>query len=240
MNDFGEWLQNNTNLKDASINKYTNAIRTISKDMLANGVISKPLVRMEDVELDISIALIFYNQSFVAKDERGNRMYSNALKQYRYFVSSFCETDNSVELDLVKQVELSIDINETERKAIIYSRIGQGTFRQELLKKYHSCVITKVDIPRLLIASHIKPWVVSDNFDRVSIENGLILAPTYDKLFDNGLITFDKNGQIFISSFINTQNIENLHLDKNGRYDLKPTAALLKNLQYHNDVVFVK
>ena len=79
------------------------------------------------------------------------------------------------------------------------------------MDKYHgSCVITGINHPKLLVASHIKPWVVSDNQERLQVDNGLLLSATYDRLFDSGLITFDKNGRIFLSSFIGTENEKKL------------------------------
>ena len=89
------------------------------------------------------------------------------------------------------------NLNETERTAIVKSRVGLGLFRKKLLEKYNStCIITGVSVKRLLIASHIKPWAVSDNEERLSDENGLLLSPTYDKLFDYGLITFTNLGRL--------------------------------------------
>lgn len=54
-----------------------------------------------------------------------------------------------------------------------------------------SCPITRADDKRLLIAIHIKPWVHSNNEERVNTKNGILLSPLFDKLFDKriGLIT---------------------------------------------------
>ncbi len=71
------------------------------------------------------------------------------------------------------------------------SRVGQGDFRKSLIEKYDGkCVVTGIDLTKLLIASHIKPWRISDNKERLSSENGLLLSANLDKLFDSGLITF--------------------------------------------------
>ena len=238
--DFQGWLKSNTKLADSSADKYARAARTISKEMLAINVISKPLFEMEEVEIDIAISLILFNEAFLEKDKRGNKMYSNALKQFRYYVLSFCDKANNVELELVNQVETNLNINETERLAIISARVGQGLFRKKLIDKYDSCVVTKVDNKKLLVASHIKPWSVSDNNNRISVENGLLLTPTYDKLFDSGLITFNASGKIFVSSFVGVENEKRLHIVKGLKYDLKTSEIMNLNLQYHNDVVFVK
>ena len=48
-------------------------------------------------------------------------------------------------------------------------------------------------------ASHIKPWSVSDNHERLDGNNGLLLAPHIDHLFDKGYISFEDNGVIIVS-----------------------------------------
>ena len=53
--------------------------------------------------------------------------------------------------------------------------------------------------PNFLIASHIKPWKVSDNVLRLDGSNGLTLAPRIDRLFDKGYITFSQDGSLFLS-----------------------------------------
>ena len=237
---FDEWLKLNTSLSDSSIYKYSHAVATISGEMLGAKVISKPLNEMESTELDIEITKIFFNDAFASKDATGNKMYSNALKQFRYFVSAVCETTDSVGATLVKIVEEDSTLVETEKKSIIMARRGQGQFREKLLQKYGHCIITQIDNPKLLIASHIRPWDVSNNEQRLSVSNGLLLSPTYDKLFDFGLITFDKTGKIYLSSFIGKENEKRLRLVAGMTFDIGYTTAMNDNLQFHNDVLFVK
>ena len=87
----------------------------------------------------------------------------------------------------------------TEIETLIKARLGQGSFRQNVLEQYPSCPLTGLDIQPLLIASHIKPWSVCNNNERLDPFNGLMLAPNIDALFDSGLITFDPDGTIKIS-----------------------------------------
>ena len=51
-----------------------------------------------------------------------------------------------------------------------------------------------------LRASHIKPWRVSDDFEKLDGNNGLLLAPHIDHLFDGGWISFSDNGDLLVSS----------------------------------------
>lgn len=94
---------------------------------------------------------------------------------------------------------------ETVRDAIAKVRLGQSKFRSDLLNsKKNSCVFTNIYSPEsLLIAGHIKPWSKSSNIERLDINNGILLTPTFDKLFDSFKISFDENGKLIYSSKIN-------------------------------------
>ncbi|NLC43480.1 MAG: hypothetical protein GX783_04275 [Clostridiales bacterium] len=239
-NKFVLWMRQNTKLSDASISKYSSAVNTISREMMERGVISVELDSMLPLSLDIAVTSILHNPYFVEKNNRGNNMYSNALKQFRYFM----HTDVSLPSDSAayeENIMQDIHLSETERTAIIQSRIGQGVFRKSIMDKYDGrCLITGVDLPKLLVAGHIKPWAVSSNNERLNSENGLLLSATYDRLFDCGLITFNTMGKIYLSSFIGTENEKRLKLTAGDFYELRGTPAMETFLEYHNDIVFVK
>ncbi|KXJ04564.1 hypothetical protein AC249_AIPGENE24940, partial [Exaiptasia diaphana] len=91
---------------------------------------------------------------------------------------------------------------EAERRTI--QRIGQSIFRQGLLAYWEgSCAVTDLAEPKLLKASHIKPWAqcLSDE-ERLDVFNGLLLSPNLDAAFDCGLITFGDQGLVcFATAF---------------------------------------
>lgn len=88
----------------------------------------------------------------------------------------------------------------TEREALIIARRGQGLFRQGVAKIERMCRITRVDNPVHLRASHAKPWRdCLNNDERLDGENGLLLTPSIDHLFDRGFITFEDSGALVIS-----------------------------------------
>ena len=175
MNDFSEWLTRNTALADSSIYKYSHATKTISNDMERSRVISKPLEAMTPMELDVAILHILSNDAFVQKNKKGNSMYSNALKQFR----AYRKDERPVaEEETTENLVFTGSISETEKTEIIRARIGQGVFRRGGLGRYnHRCIISGIDMPRLLIASHIKPWATSSNNERLQPDNGLCLSP---------------------------------------------------------------
>ena len=196
IDDLSLWIKENTALSDSSIYKYSRAVNTISNEMQQKGIIPVGLFDMSVLQCAFYLPIILRDPDFISKNSTGNNMYSNALKQYRMFRTA--TSDMIINQSEVEDAILGYEnLNETERTAIVKSRVGQGLFRKKLLEKYNStCIITSVSVKRLLIASHIKPWAVSDNEERLSDENGLLLSPTYDKLFDYGLITFTNLGRL--------------------------------------------
>jgi len=128
-------------------------------------------------------------------------------------------------------------LDETERLAIIQSRVGQGKFRRNVLNLWGCCAVTGVTDERMLKASHIKPWRVADNEERLDPHNGLALVPNLDALFDRGLITFDADGLIRTSTSINVNLLIQLGVKEGMRLQKIP-ARLEKYLKYHRQHVF--
>ncbi len=77
--------------------------------------------------------------------------------------------------------------------------MGQGKFRANVQSVERACRVTKVERPEHLVASHTKPWRDSTNEERLDGENGLLLTPTIDHLFDKGFISFEDKGDLIVS-----------------------------------------
>lgn len=238
LQSFYEWMLFQAGKSKSTAYHYKSGLSACSKDFIEWKLSEKPLMEMSLCEIDVIIQKAFLSSYFIDKDTRGNNMYSNSLKQYRNFlaVHDAFILDNTYE----KFIEHSTKISETERKAVISARVGQGIFREQLLKKYDGrCIVTGVDDKRILLASHVRPWSVSTNEQRLSAENGLLLSPLYDKLFDVGLITFSENETIVCSKELDNKNIDLLKIDRTRRYNLKLTDTLLENLKYHQKSIFL-
>lgn len=87
----------------------------------------------------------------------------------------------------------------TEQEQIVVSRLGQGNFRRNVIRLWGSCSVTGLQSVSLLRASHIKPWKDSDNQERLTPYNGLLLIPDYDFLFDRGYVSFKNDGYVIVS-----------------------------------------
>lgn len=85
---------------------------------------------------------------------------------------------------------------ETERLLMATVRVGQHRFARGVLANCaDSCVFCGFALdnggPRLLRASHVKPWSESSHRERLDVANGLAACPTHDAAFDIGLVTID-------------------------------------------------
>lgn len=107
-------------------------------------------------------------------------------------------------LDVVEdgEVEIKKDLANlvTARATTIMARVGQQKFRKQLMEYWgNACALSGVKEPKLLVASHIVPWHQSGADAKLDPYNGLLLAPHYDRLFDQGLISFKDDGSILLS-----------------------------------------
>ncbi len=138
----------------------------------------------------------------------------------------------------VQQLYQDMALSDTERDNLIAARRGQGTFRSALLKLDRACAITGIADPRLLRASHIKPWRLCETaVERLAAVNGLLLTPTFDHLFDKGLMTFDINGQAVLSTALSAPDVDRLGLGgAKARYALDHHEQYLA---FHRNEIFL-
>ena len=126
----------------------------------------------------------------------------------------------------------------TVRKAVINTRVNQSVFRDLLIRKYGKCCLCGADDQDLLIASHIKPWADSTRKERVDEENGLLLCPNHDKLFDKGYITFDGDGKIVVSPKLSKAN--RVFFNVNSDMSLNMSPKTKEYMKYHNNHIYRK
>lgn len=125
-------------------------------------------------------------------------------------------------------------------------RVGQYFFRMSVLTAYgNACCITKMKKPELLVASHIKPWRVSnEKTERTNPRNGLCLNSLHDRAFDKGLITIDKDYRIVFSKGLLDVEMDEYTHDWFFSYEHEKIKLPDKFfpgrefIEYHNDVIF--
>ena len=102
--------------------------------------------------------------------------------------------------DLDAQIVERTDIGAVEQIRLLRSRRGQGVFKRNVMLHEKGCRVTNVTDIRHLRASHIRPWSLSDDQQKLSGSNGLLLSPHIDHLFDKGWISFGDKEEILVSN----------------------------------------
>ena len=132
-------------------------------------------------------------------------------------------------------------VKETERMAIIRARNGQGIFKQRVSEIESRCRITRVENPVHLVASHCKPWRDSTNEERLNGENGLLLTPSIDHLFDRGFIGFEDNGRLIISPVAHRPSLQRMGIDTATVVNVGGfTSGQKQFLEFHRNAVLLK
>jgi len=129
------------------------------------------------------------------------------------------------------------DITATEKKTLVQSRRGQGRFRGDLERVEGRCRVTGITQLDLLRASHIKPWAECTDRERLDPNNGLLLAPHVDLLFELGYITFTANGRVRVSKQLEPAVARAWRI-KSGRPVGTFSKAQRAYLAYHRRVRF--
>jgi putative restriction endonuclease len=131
-------------------------------------------------------------------------------------------------------------IPETDRLAIIRARKGQGLFKERVGQIESRCRITGVENPAHLVASHCKPWRDSTNEERLNGENGLLLTPSIDHLFDRGFIGFENNGKLIISPVAHGPSLQRMGIDVTGIVNVGGfTSGQRQFLDFHRNAVLL-
>ena len=141
---------------------------------------------------------------------------------------------------LVGEIQHDGVLPETERQSLIMARRGQGLFRERVAKIEKACRITGVDRPAHLIASHAKPWRDSSHQERLDGENGLLLTPSIDHLFDRGFISFESNGDLLISPVAHKPSLQQMGIKTEHPVNVGGfTSGQRQFLEFHREQVFL-
>jgi hypothetical protein len=157
-------------------------------------------------------------------------------------------SDASVAIGLVEwethemeQVISDQTIPETTRQAVVMARRGQGLFKQNVQRIESYCRVTQVDQIEHLRASHCKPWRDASNVERLDGENGLLLTPDVDHLFDRGFISFEDNGTVLVSPVVHRESLHRMGLDDALRRNVGGFSEGQRSyLSFHRESVFLE
>lgn len=187
--------------------------------------ISLPLVSYISImKLDYNGQLMFYWKLFADYEE---------IERRKSFIYSYGHSANEIE-DYIDEVH-----EEAPVYGVRNAREGQDEYRKKLLEECPFCPITMINEESLLIASHIKPWALSDSTEKTDPNNGFILSPLYDKLFDKGFITFNDDKRVVISNWLSRQVQGRIGIANNQLFQFLPlNPKRCEYLEFHRNTIF--
>lgn len=176
---------------------------------------------------------------FRVSTELANFLFRIIEKKNGYTREKF-EIGNNNEEQFTKQIEKDLDssiiLDKTDKELIIKARIGQSTFKRNLLAIEKKCRLCGVSDTRFLVASHIKPWSKSNNQERLDINNGLLFCPNHDALFDKGYISFTDDGIIMISPSLDESTEIFLNINETMKINMNETQR--QYMKWHRENIF--
>lgn len=145
------------------------------------------------------------------------------------------------ECKLEQLVAEDVSIPETDRVALVRARRGQGLFRERVASIEKRCRVTGVGNPTHLVASHCKPWRDATNDERLDGENGLLLTPSIDHLFDRGFIGFEDNGRLIISPVAHRPSLERMGIRTDEPINVGAfTSGQKAFLHFHRNAILLQ
>jgi hypothetical protein len=171
---------------------------------------------------------------FDARDFDGDeKTVATPLRALGFEVVDIQRDKRQIDEDKIEHEILNRQVNgPIERIQLVRSRRGQGIFRQNVLSREPRCRVTGITDSRFLRASHIKPWRVSSDIEKIDGNNGLMLAPHVDALFDQGYISFSDDGTMLVSPELDLLILRAWGIDTAVNFG-KFTPAQSRFLEYH-------
>lgn len=141
-------------------------------------------------------------------------------------IETYEQDETQKGIKMVIQNSQGYDVERTVKQ-----RVGQSTFRKKLISQFDNCKCRlehcKINKIEFLRASHILEWSNSDETQKTDPNNGLLLCPVHDFLFDAHLITFDNDGKIIISRNVQREFYSEFNIDESNKI-----TVLEENKQY--------
>ncbi|WP_288398323.1 HNH endonuclease [uncultured Serratia sp.] len=136
------------------------------------------------------------------------------------------------------------DFSGRDKFSTVKTRVDQNLFRKNVLEAYeYRCCITGLEEPALLVASHILPWSHSIE-QRLNPSNGLCLSSLHDKAFDRGLITFNNDLELILSTQLKKMTSNFYHYNFKEYEGIKiftpqTNPPSIKYIRYHRENIFL-
>lgn len=223
--EFYHWLIECKKLSEATATKYDLVIKNRIIEWLPSYEIPENSIQFEAIK-----RLIFSLEIYQERNRVGNNMYSSALNHYGSYLKEISPYNSEM---------FNEDLSFTaEAEKLVKVRLLQNKFRKSLFDVHHKCIVTGYENSRFLIASHIKPWVKSGEWEKIDPYNGFLLTPNFDKLFDKGLISFDDKGKILVSYQLSESDQHFFRIPEKVSFNFHSEHK--KYLEFHRDIIYKK
>lgn len=167
----------------------------------------------------------------------GSPKYQDALELFQEFEQKQRNAKIPSEAQQMERINANPSYDSKTREQIIQARVGQGAFRRAVLLREPICRLTKIGNPSHLVASHIKPWAACEHQEHTDENNGLMLAPHIDHLFDSGQISFEDNGDLLLASALDRSVLHTWNIPEVANVgEFSANQALY--LAYHRKNIF--
>lgn len=139
--------------------------------------------------------------------------------------------------ELLKAANRFENIKSGEREALVKARLNQNKLREASLAAFdRKCCLSGIAVEEILVCSHIKPWVKSLKHEKCDQDNTLLLAATWDRLFDRGFISFTSTGKVIASKELTKNDCLQLGIKADLALDKKYlTPGRIEYLKYHRE-----
>lgn len=167
-----------------------------------------------------------------------NFLHKNGAVTYTYFPTPI---KNTIIKKTSSQSSVDEDFIGADKIVMRTSRVNQDRLRRLAISVFNGrCAISGIDLPNILICSHIKPWTDSSGAEKTDGDNALLLASNWDSVFDRGLITIMDDGDIKFSRLLSQSIRDSLGLSKNSSLDPRYlTEGRKAYLDFHRRHIFI-
>ena len=179
----------------------------------------------------IEIVKTIYKTKFYFKFRL--KMKVDKLESYNFFLKE-------AEIDVINDIKNRFTDGSPEYLNLTLARKGQGVFRDQLLQKFNSCILTGERNKKLLDAAHIKPWTISSDDEKTDVNNGILLTPTLHRMFDLGYFSIKENAEIIIGKKLENNDYFSNIKDINYKLDPKTLLKSKEYINWHQENIFNK
>ena len=148
-------------------------------------------------------------------------------------------------IEEVSQSEVNEDLEDVLTLPPSITRANDRPWQSEWKEKVYEdtmhCAVSKCSEDRILVGCHIKPVAVclKDKCgNETNRKNGIMLTPTFHKLFDSGFLSFDNDNRLLLSSHISARNYERLNIKNNQTTSILDLKPRLEFLEWHRKNIF--